>query len=401
MLEAGKQVFLYFSDILAPPSGINKEQYDKINDFKSRYAGKGLYFPYNDIEEFRKLFSAHLTKFFLSLEAVKEVQNKKQPLLSVKSININNQVEEAILPLPFRTAIHESVDEMLSNIKSLFQKINNYPPFTISAYDLIANTFQKAVEIDDDKKEYIIAFAKATKIELSKDFFSLGGLKKDILGGAVALDFSSQLHGTTDEINKQKDILILYKKLIEIVNWTKFDDVFAKIKCIRLCVENNGTTYDEDIEVCLHFSKDMLIQPKDIPMIKPFTLEEADYSFYEIFGIPETVRYLDFDASIKQPNYSQTPSPSMPISLMLYGSGKSEEEEYRETLEEVFDYDFFEEADKVIVKLHIDYLKHNTAVAFPTVLFVTDDLKDIEYTIASKHCDNKLTGKIKVQTEIQ
>ena len=397
MLEAGKQVFLYFSEIPVSLSNVDHVQYNKIQEFKARYSEKGLYFTYCEQEEFRKLFTAHLAKYFLSLEAVKEVQIVKQPILSVKSIGLNGSLEDTVTPDPFKSPIHQSVADMLEEIKALFQKINNYSKLPMTAFDMIKTVYQKPVIIGDEEKKYIIEFAKLTNIGLASDFFNLGGLKKDIIGNVGMLGVSPKLEGTTEEIKKYHDIIKLYEKLLEVVNWKTFEDSFSKIKCMRLCVKNDGTTFDEDIEISLRFSENMLILPGDMPMIDKFTLEGTDFSYYELFGIPQAINYLDFEASIKQPNPPQVSPPFSPLGL-LYGNGKSEEEEYYETLNEVFDYDFFYEKDYIILKLHMDYLKHNTAVAFPTVLFVTDKIIDIEYTITSKHCDSPTAGVIKTVT---
>ena len=43
MLSSGKQVFLYFVDAQINPSVIDMEQYHKVNDFKEKYKGRGLY----------------------------------------------------------------------------------------------------------------------------------------------------------------------------------------------------------------------------------------------------------------------------------------------------------------------------------------------------------------------
>jgi len=40
-------------------------------------------------------------------------------------------------------------------------------------------------------------------------------------------------------------------------------------------------------------------------------------------------------------------------------------------------------------------LKHNTAVAFPTVLFVSEDLSEIEYVIRSKRRAEETKGTIR------
>ena len=73
MIAANKQVFMYFSDVAISTSETNREQYEKIQEFKKKYKDKGLYWEYKTIEEFKDLFYAHLTKHFLTRSKVEEI----------------------------------------------------------------------------------------------------------------------------------------------------------------------------------------------------------------------------------------------------------------------------------------------------------------------------------------
>ena len=69
-------------------------------------------------------------------------------------------------------------------------------------------------------------------------------------------------------------------------------------------------------------------------------------------------------------------------------------EEFYEDMDSIFIYDYFEEGEKIILKFDIDYLKHNTAVAFPSIVFVRHNNSDIDYTLKSKHHKEEVKGKI-------
>lgn len=70
MMDAGKQVFLYFSDIPAPPSSIDSNQYKEVRFFRSKFEqeNKGLYFTYQSEDEFEKMFFDHICKYFSSIK---------------------------------------------------------------------------------------------------------------------------------------------------------------------------------------------------------------------------------------------------------------------------------------------------------------------------------------------
>ncbi len=50
------------------------------------------------------------------------------------------------------------------------------------------------------------------------------------------------------------------------------------------------------------------------------------------------------------------------------------------------------------LKLKVDYIKHNTTVAFPTILFVKNEIDEIPYKITSKNNPDVVEGCIKVKS---
>lgn len=51
-----------------------------------------------------------------------------------------------------------------------------------------------------------------------------------------------------------------------------------------------------------------------------------------------------------------------------------------------------------LTKLKVDYIKHNTTVAFPTILFVKNEIDEIPYKITSKNNPDVVEGCIKVKS---
>ena len=96
MITANKQVFMYFSDAPMPPSQTANGQYKKIQQFKEKYKDKGLYWTYTKTDDFKDLFYAHLNKYFMSLSAVKDIENSKKPDLKVELLDTktNESIEK-------------------------------------------------------------------------------------------------------------------------------------------------------------------------------------------------------------------------------------------------------------------------------------------------------------------
>lgn len=93
MLSSGKQVFLYFVDAPINPSVIDMEQYHKVNDFKEKYKGRGLYGLVKDESDLRKQFANHLTMYFLPIITgeISQDTTTVAPLLQIQDYDSGNE----------------------------------------------------------------------------------------------------------------------------------------------------------------------------------------------------------------------------------------------------------------------------------------------------------------------
>lgn len=220
MLEAGKQVFMYFSDVPLPPSKHNEKQYMKIKEFKEKYKGKGLYFEYATHEQFKILLLAHISQYFLSVQKMKELQIKSVPKIVLKCINEQHQLMDKLFVLPLDTTKYANKDIIINEIRSLFSKINNYKVGKRNAIaDMYSSISFKDVKVEDNIIQNITAISKQIGIELAIDFFDLGNLRKNILSGISILGGGYSLEGSEDEKNKYDDINRLHNKLLFAFDW--------------------------------------------------------------------------------------------------------------------------------------------------------------------------------------
>ena len=113
----------------------------------------------------------------------------------------------------------------------------------------------------------------------------------------------------------------------------------------------------------------------------------------EIFGIGSTSTYADYDSSIVT---SQRFSPRVSTPSIFPGYSQNYSDDFDSELADVFCYSCFDEGEKYIVKLKIDYIKHNTIVAFPSVIFIKEPFNSIPYTITSKNSPDIVTGEIRI-----
>ena len=102
--------------------------------------------------------------------------------------------------------------------------------------------------------------------------------------------------------------------------------------------------------------------------------------------------------------YEQIKSDIVPIPLLLTPSGKvqfpiasSEQFPYMYQILWTVHRNCLTSGDNYIAKLKVDYIKHNTTVAFPSILFVKDEIIEIPYKITSKNYPDVVEGVLKVQ----
>ena len=122
-----------------------------------------------------------------------------------------------------------------------------------------------------------------------------------------------------------------------------------------------------------------------------YLLTDCDISI--LFGIESTSEYIEYSESEQN---VRMPYGARPYGLPGYVSDDSED--FTDEIKDVFCYGFYSSEDKYILKLKVDYIKHNTTVAFPTILFVKNEIDEIPYKITSKNNPDVVEGCIKVKS---
>lgn len=407
MLDAGKQVFLYFSDKPIPPSETDWEGYQKVQAFKQKY--NGIYFSYCTAEDFESSFYAHLTQYFLSVKAVADAKLQRKSQLVLRGIDVDGHLCETPTVFDFKFNTSKDSKTQLSEIKELYRKIDSMhmgqrlpveedeidkSPWNALAY--MGSSLFPPVTIDQKIQEAIVVTAKAFEISLSDDFFYLGNLSKDIT--SVSLMGGCSYTGTKDEELKYELIMELHESISEFINWSKIEDAYAGLTCIQLAIENSGTAVDEDIEVELRFNNNVLLPLDKFPEIQDkyaieYLLDKCDLEV--LLSIPPTAQYKAYEDSQKLGSHIGTSQNIHPFNSFM---GRDYQEDYQEDIADIYCYEIFVEQDQCIMKVKFDYIKHHTVIAFPTPIFLQQVPTEIEYTITSQNSPDILSGKILVQT---
>ena len=404
LLQKGKQVFLYFSDIPINPSKHNAEQYAAVRKMRDKYSDKGLYCSYDNIGDFEKLLYSHLTSYFLTLQKIEEIQDNK-PKLHIQTIDKGKKTNRIAIQ-KFIQSENSKAQKIMSEIDDLYHALCDYTlncsdsheqqnnsPFPNLLRDKMAS-FREPVEVTNSIKEAIRIYAENIGESINNSFFCLGSLYKDKLSTSYYVGGESPYKG--DEVGKKRyhDILLLYKKIVLFTSWCEFEEIFQDHYYVSFVLSNEGTTFDEDIDIELTFDKADIILNKDLPIPSEGVLEylyDHDESLSEMFAITSTPEYIDYISSLTNPAPHGIRIPSN------FGNQTIDyKKEYRNAMDSLFKYQIFHDCTRIILKVNFDYIKQHTSIAFPTKLFVSKSIKGITYKITSKHGAEIIEGSLSV-----
>lgn len=395
MINAGRQVFLYFDDSPISPSEIDTGQYQKVKDFEEKYRTRGIYFSFKSLDEFRNQFDAHITQYFMTLEKVNEITNKK-PDLRLSAI-CDGRFEQDVTLQSFSLGKYGKSRDIIEIIKYLIDVIPKYKvtPKTNQMLSLYDGFMNKEAEIKDSTKNIISKCAEGLGIEISDNFFELGNLRENtslsILGG-------KSLSGSDSEIEKYNSIIELRDLFYKLSGHLEMEEYYSSLTGVQLMLCNDGTTYDEDVEVVLRLPRYNTILPSEIKVPDHEVDGKEDWCFEDIFEISATKDFISHEESKQKKAFTSVRSytPMMPFQDIDY------EEQYREIILDIFDYKYFEDGEYQIIKCHFDYIKQHQRIAFPTWLFlknIEDSEIKITYEITSKNVADVLKGEIIVHNK--
>lgn len=393
MLQSGKQVFMYFSDKSCPPSQVDDEGYKRVRAFREKYKDKGVYFTYSTDEEFRKLFLAHLSMYFLSDKRVKDIASERCSDLKLLGIDENGKLSEDVSIYQFRPNTNITMEEYMDSIRAIYQEIAGIKVGRRTSIPAGLFLYQPA-DINEEEKEFITSMAKILELELPEDFFDLGNLSKNPLSS----DFLTgpRLEGSADEIRKYEKIQELQETISDALIWARVEEAFSDKRCIKLAIQNCGKAIDEDVEITVEIPQKSLLTLGEFPQ---FSNKTMGYLLNEcamdvLFGISSTAEYLEYSESQKNSSpYYRSSSHGLPGIIPDYSG------DFKAELDDIFCYSIYPSGDNYILKLKVDYIKHNTSVAFPSVLFLTDEITGIPYKITSKSNPDIVEGTLKIQVD--
>ncbi len=421
MLSSGKQVFMYFFDLPTNPSTLDMEQYNKILEFRRKYESRGIYYRVNDKNSFKTQFTNHLTMHFLPLVSgeKKLFEKKFAPKIVIQDEGLGDTHQAVFMTSHFMECqfLNTKKEKCIKTLKSLQNSILPLKPAnesmqnennSIQKKDIISlkslpainlSNLQKA-EISDKVKKVILDFSLQNSITIEPDFWNVGNLKMAISPLPTQFGGGTSFVGRNEEEQRYKSIEDLYWCIKEYLEYKEFFSIIDEQYHVNLVVSNYGNTFDEDIDVKLIIDHGLIVHPKDIKIPGINIIEEV----LKIGFIEFAYKIPNDDTINPYPDYSPVthhlpnPYPTL-LGKSINEEYEEHQEQYEDRLNRIFCYQYFFKEDKDIVLFHINYLKHNTTISFPSVLVFKNVPKEIEYIITSKHMPDVIKGKMEILTE--
>lgn len=346
------------------------------------------------ISIYDKVFENSPKSVFMSMKFGEETVNTYQTVKDVKEIlKRENNIDLKII----KVDEHEDgySDEIYADISARNLEKRIEMPKKIVRYTL---AFNKPVEIDEGDRKIICSMADHLGINITEDFFILGNLSQSSIPTGIMGGYS--FSGTDAEKEKYDTIQELLETISKALEWAPVEKAFDDKKCLKLALQNCGTDIDEDIEISLRIPKNSLLPISEFPKFDNdkmgYLLNDCDMS--ELFGICSTSTYSHYDSSIVT---SRRFSPRVSTSSVFSGYVPNYNDDFESELADVFSYSCFGEGEEYIVKIKFDYIKHNTIIAFPSVIFIKAPFTVMPYTITSKNSPKVVSGEIKITEDMQ
>ena len=322
---------------------------------------------------------------------------EQHPCLLLKSVKDGEIIDYAMVE-KFDFGGLKRKEDQVEEIKDLLNDIEKMKISSSSNNKEGLYSLYKDVEISEDTKKYIKYTADALGIELDSHFFDLGNLCENNFTTVAILGGRRELVGDITAKEKYQKILELEGLIRDFISWCSVEKCYGNNIGVKFLLANDGNTFDEDIDIELTIDKEIFLAHYSFEVLEEGTLAglKEYYSLSDIFTIKATEKYMDYESSCKP--LTQINSSSQPIGINFFNN-KDYEEEYFDELDNIFDYDIYEVNDKILLKVHFDYIKQHSIIAFPTPIFLQNLSENIFilYKITSKHCPDVVNSEIELR----
>ena len=315
--------------------------------------------------------------------------------LSLEVEKLFNLIKNNKLQLP-KIIVQDIKDDNETKIKSRISDIN------INVKEMQALLGKEEIKISDVDKKLINKYAAINDLTLEEaPFFNVGNLNKtkNMLGGALyGTGPSYQLNGTDEEKKKYRLICKLINKIKQLNQWIAYFEKIDSQYMVQLAIANNGTTYDEDVDVRLFIKRGNLVKKDKHPLPEKSIIKTATElldKFYRISGTHEIEEYRETESYIYR-SVPKIPASLNSMGMVFKDTYEDLKESFRDEIDNVFSYEYFQNEEFDILSFNITYIKQNTCIAFPAALVFNSEIEEIRIEINSKHSSEVIKERLEI-----
>lgn len=252
----------------------------------------------------------------------------------------------------------------------------------------------KKVELEESTITIVRTVADKLEITLTDDFFDIGNLTESPALSNLPYG-GRKLNGTREEKTKYNAIISLRELIYTTTAHMQMEQHYKNLYGIEFVLCNDGTRFDEDIDVEIVVPEDRFIDAEELPVPTEEINLGDEWCFADIFEIPATKDFISY-GDTKKSLSGFAPNHFTPVNPFI---GRDYEEEYRETLRDIFDYQVYPDGQNLIIKIHFDHIKQHQCAAFPTWIFLKKPCEGLctKYTITTKNNKNVIERQIDIK----
>lgn len=266
--------------------------------------------------------------------------------------------------------------------------------------NIIAPPTYRYREISDDRKnDFIQRTQEVLGRTIEKSFFYVGELKENTSSRTISILPANypRIEGTELETKKDELIRDFIRGINHLEESIKYFNYLRTFAVIPLVLKNEGTVFNEEINVTLRFPKDVKIatsktfkSPDNIELIEQFIDSEGIFD--------QVLRHWEDSRVAENTNpYHSLRMPSLPLHPFENKTKKLDEAkaDFRRYMRSLFSADVFEEQDETVLKYSFGKLNVSESISFPSFILVNaDNSFEINYEITSKNLTRLIKGTL-------
>ena len=273
---------------------------------------------------------------------------------------------------------------------------------TSNKFDFYNNDFlvsKEPIILKEDVKEHLKLWFSHIGLKYNEEMFDFNNIRWKTKFGQGFMGIGNVLYGDQNEIERYNTLEKLHDLVLEYIVIDKYAEKIPSIYSTSLLISNTGTYFDEDIELKLIIKKSDYFDYNNL-----FLDDDCDYLGNLYKKIISEFKCPITSAIEQYPNFSiQTPNISPVKYPFILGANytptyldklKDNFEDAKIDLEDIYDFEKYEEEDFIVLKFSFPKLMQNSSIFLKSKLLFNSDTITIKYEIKSKNNKDIIVGKI-------